>query len=290
MKIMPASAAYQFPHGFLWGAATSSHQVEGNNRWNDWWEFEQAHRLPHASGSACEHFERFESDFDLARSWGHNAHRLSIEWSRIEPTQGEFDATALNHYAQVIAALRAVGLEPVVTLHHFTNPAWFMRRGGWAHPRSVEIFARYVGVVSSRLSEQVRFWLTINEPTVYVMRAYVKGDWPPCEPRSWRRAWLALRNLCQAHVRAYRIIHEHRTDAMVGFAHSAPYVVAHDPASRADRLAARMRDFVLNDLCFRLTGRGALDFIGINYYVRQVVKWQPRGARALFGVEHKADD
>src|SRR5262245_16469657 len=68
MKIMPASAAYQFPHGFLWGAATSSHQVEGNNRWNDWWEMEQAHRLPHASGSACEHFERFESDFDLARS------------------------------------------------------------------------------------------------------------------------------------------------------------------------------------------------------------------------------
>jgi Glycosyl hydrolase family 1 len=78
--ITDMSATYRFPPGFLWGAATSSHQVEGNNRCNDWWEFEQAGRLPYASGNACEHFERYESDFDLARSWGHNAHRLSIEW------------------------------------------------------------------------------------------------------------------------------------------------------------------------------------------------------------------
>jgi beta-glucosidase len=282
------NSTYRFPQGFLWGAATSSHQVEGDNRANDWWEFEQAGRLPYASGKACNHFELYEADFDLARSWGHNAHRLSIEWSRIEPAEGEFNQAALDHYAKVIAALRVRGLEPVVTLHHFTNPVWFTRRGGWTRARSTDLFARYVERVAARLAPQVRFWLTINEPTVYVMRAYVKGDWPPCRPRSWWRAWLALRNLCRAHVRAYRILHEHRADALVGFAHSAPYVVASNP-SWADRFAARMRDFALNGLCFRLLGRSrALDFLGVNYYVRQVVRWRPRGAQALFGAEHKA--
>ena len=284
------SATYRFPSGFLWGAATSSHQVEGNNRWNDWWEFEQSGTLPYASRNACEHFERYESDFDLASSWGHNAHRLSIEWSRIEPTEGEFDAAALDHYVKVVAALRKRCIEPVVTLHHFTNPAWFTRRGGWTNPQSIELFARYVSAVASRLAEHVRFWLTINEPTVYVMRAYVKGDWPPCQPGSWLRAWRVLRNLCRAHVSAYAVIHEYRADVMVGLAHSAPYVVPHDPQRLADRFAARMRDFALNDLCFHLVGRRALDFIGINYYVRQVVRWRPRGAKALFGVEHKVDD
>ena len=276
------SATYRFPSGFLWGAATSSHQVEGNNRWNDWWEFEQSGILPYASGNACEHFERYESDFDLASSWGHNAHRLSIEWSRIEPTEGEFDAAALDHYVKVVAALRERCIEPVVTLHHFTNPAWFTRRGGWTNPESIELFARYVSAVASRLAEHVRFWLTINEPTVYVMRAYVKGDWPPCQPGSWLRAWRVLRNLCRAHVSAYAVIHEYRADAMVGLAHSAPYVVPHDPHRWADRFAARMRDFALNDLCFHLVGRHrALDFIGINYYVRQVVQWRPRGSQGF---------
>src|SRR6185503_19005226 len=108
------SATYRFPSGFLWGAATSSHQVEGNNRWNDWWEFEQSGRVPCRSEEACGHFELYESDFDLAQSWGHNAHRLSIEWSRIEPVEGQFNSAALDHYAGVVGALRKRGLEPVI--------------------------------------------------------------------------------------------------------------------------------------------------------------------------------
>ena len=83
---------------FLFGAATSSHQVEGDNRWNDWWEYEKAGRLPFESGRACDHYNRYEADFDLARSWGHNCHRLSIEWSRIEPTEGEWNDAAVQHY------------------------------------------------------------------------------------------------------------------------------------------------------------------------------------------------
>ena len=287
------SATYRFPRGFLWGAATSSHQVEGNNRWNDWWEFEQAGRLPYRSEDACRHFELYESDFDLAHSWGHNAHRLSVEWSRIEPAQGEFSTDALNHYVDVVAALKERHIEPVVTLHHFTNPAWFTRRGGWTRADSIDLFRRYVEAVSSRMADRVRFWVTINEPTVYVTRAFLKGNWPPCQPGSWLRAGYALRNLCRAHTAAYATIHKHRPDAMVGFAHSTPYVVALDPGRRLDRFAARLRDFVHNDLCFRLLGqtpRRVLDFIGINYYVRQLVRWQLGGTAMLVGKEHKASN
>jgi len=92
------SGAWRFPSGFLWGAATSSHQVEGGNRWNDWWEYEQSGRLPHMSGDACRHYELYEQDFDLARSLGHNAHRFSIEWSRIEPSEGKWNRDAIAHY------------------------------------------------------------------------------------------------------------------------------------------------------------------------------------------------
>ena len=145
---------------FLWGASTAAHQVEGGNRWNDWWALEESGRLPHRSGEACRHYDLYESDFDLARSLGHNAHRLSLEWSRIEPADGEWNEAALAHYADVMAALRARGLEPLVTLQHFTLPAWLARRGGWLAPDALERFARYVDVAARALAGQVRHWIT----------------------------------------------------------------------------------------------------------------------------------
>ena len=124
-SVSRAAAAFDFPTGFLWGAATSSHQVEGDNRWNDWWQHEQSGRLPHRSGAACRHYELFEQDFDLARAWGHNAHRLSIEWSRIEPRESASATMRAGPLPQRDPGAAARGLEPVVTLHHFTSPAWF---------------------------------------------------------------------------------------------------------------------------------------------------------------------
>ena len=288
---MPDS--FRFPEGFLWGAATASHQVEGGNRWNDWWELEESGRLPHQSGEACRHYELYEGDFDLARSLGHNAHRLSIEWSRIERRSDEWNEAEIKHYAAVIDALRHRGLEPIVTLHHFTNPAWFAHRGGWTRPDSVSLFARYVEFVARRLAGKVRLWLTINEPTVYVKRGYVAGTWPPCVSGSWWKAALALRNMCRAHSAAHAVLHRLRPDAMVGFAHSAPFVVACNPQSAADRVAAWSRDLVLNRACFQLLGRQprkVLDFIGINYYSRQVVRWGPSfGPAMFFGTECEED-
>ena len=288
-----AARAFRFPPGFLVGAASAAHQVEGGNRWNDWWEFEQSSRLPPRSGEACRHYELYESDFDLARSLGHNAHRLSIEWSRIEPREGEWNEDALAHYGAVVKALRDRGMEPVVTLHHFTNPAWFACRGGWIRRESGQYFARYVRRVAQQLATHVRFWVTINEPTVYVKHAYVVGDWPPCVRKSWTSAAQVLLNMGRAHAAAYGILHEARPDAMVGIAHSAPYVVPCDPTRLADRVTSRLRDFTLNHAFFTLLGRRpavVLDFVGLNYYARQVVRWRPVvGPAALFGSECRDD-
>lgn len=289
----PAENSFRFPPGFLWGAATAAHQVEGANQWNDWWAFEQAGRLPFKSGEACRHYELFERDFDLARAWGHNAHRFSIEWSRIEPQQGDWDRAALEHYREVIGALRRRGMEPLVTLHHFTNPAWFADAGGWLARRNVAQFARYVEFVAGQLGDQVRWWITINEPTVYAKNAFVSGNWPPCREGDWAAAWRAVRNMGRAHRLAYEILHRHRPDALVGFAHSAPLVVPRQPARPLDRVAASLRDFVLNRMPFDLVS-GAwskrLDFVGLNYYCRTLVHWQARGTAALFGRDWLEDD
>lgn len=277
-----------FPDGFLWGAATAAHQVEGNNSDNDWWECEQDGRLPHRSGAACEHYDRYGADFDLARSLGHNAHRLSLEWSRIEPRPGAWQQPAIDHYREVIAAARARGLEPIVTLHHFSNPAWFTAAGGWTRHDAPALFARYVERVAAALGNSVRYWLTLNEPTVYLKRVCVNGDWPPCRRHTLAECWRVLRNMARAHRAAYALLHAGAPDCQVSFAHSAPWVEPCDRSRWRDRLAAYARDFVLNRLFFRLLGRRpelVLDFIALNYYTRQVVTTHGTPLRKLFGDE-----
>jgi beta-glucosidase len=286
------SQIYHFPEPFMWGAATSSHQVEGGNDGNDWWAAEQAGQVPYPSGAACRHYHLYEQDFDLAQSWGHNAHRFSIEWSRIEPSEGVWDAAATAHYRDVIRALRQRGLEPVVTLHHFTHPNWFARRGGWLRRDSAALFARYADYVLTHVGGDVTYWLTLNEPTVYVMQGYVNGEWPPFVRSSWRQAMRVCHRMARAHVTAYRGMHQKRPDIQVGFAHSAPWVEPCNPARQRDRLAATLRDRVLNDTFFQLIGmplrstrRGqrALDFLGLNYYTRTVVRSTGIGLSAVLG-------
>ena len=288
--------SFEFPKSFLWGAATAAHQVEGENRWNDWWAHEQSGDLPFQSGIGCNHYERYQEDFDLAKSWGHNAHRLSVEWSRIEPEEGVWNQDALNHYVEVIAALRDRGIEPLVTLHHFTSPAWFSRTGGWLRRDSIRLFSRFVSHVARHL-ESVRYWLTINEPTVYVKNGYVVGHWPPFHANAWLQAGRVMHRLARAHVAAYKRLHEARDDVQVGFAHSAPFIVPCGHGGWRDELAAWTRDFVLNDLFFWLVRARGLaignlrpfDFIGINYYTRTIVRSASSGLGHVFGLECRAD-
>ncbi|HNX91724.1 MAG TPA: family 1 glycosylhydrolase, partial [Candidatus Omnitrophota bacterium] len=197
----------KFPDNFLWGAATASHQVEGNNTNNDWWAWERSGGGKAPSGAACGHYERYREDFDLARSLGNNCHRFSLEWSRIEPAPHSFSPEAISHYKDVLSALRGRRLEPIVTLHHFTSPLWFSKLGGFSGRDAVDIFCTYVERVVSEYAGQVTYWVTINEPLIYLFYGYVAGDWPP-NKRSIPEAFFVWRNLIRCHVRAYKIIHK----------------------------------------------------------------------------------
>lgn len=264
-----------FPKDFFWGAATSAYQVEGDNLNSDWWEWEKSGGAKDASGKACRHYELYREDFDLARSLGHNAHRLSIEWSRIEPKKGTYRQDQIRHYQEVILSLRERGLEPVVTLHHFTNPLWFAESGGWLNRRAADWFRSYAAVVVEALAGTVKYWLTINEPLVYAYHAYILGVWPPQE-KSLRKAGVVEEHLAYSHIKVYKLIHTLYREKGLGapLVSIAQNVQAFEycrPTLR-NKLAVYLRDRLYNfGFLDRLIRRGSLDFIGINYYNRSLV-------------------
>lgn len=187
----------QFPPDFLWGAATAAHQVEGHNSNCDTWAEEWADGSPYAdkSASAIEHYTRFEADIALLASLGLKSYRFSVEWARVEPREGEFDAAALAHYRAVVDACRAHGLQPLVTLHHFTSPQWLMALGGWRDARTPGLFARYVEQVMTALGSGVGHVLTMNECNIGVLLHGLFSELdivPPVgvDPGQWRApAW-----------------------------------------------------------------------------------------------------
>lgn len=168
----------QFPDGFYWGAATASYQVEGGIENCDWAKAAHMQRVP-VCGAACEHYERYEEDFDLAKDLGHTAHRLSVEWARIEPKAGEFDQEAIAHYRAVLTALRARNIRPFVTIWHFTLPDWFAESGGFERTDAPDIFARYAVFVVSMLGDLCDHFSTMNEPNVFASNGWLRGTWPP---------------------------------------------------------------------------------------------------------------
>jgi beta-glucosidase len=292
-----------FPPGFLWGAATSAHQVEGNNRANDWWRFEQrpgAIRGGRGSGDACRHYERYDSDFALAQGDGHNAHRFSIEWSRIEPGRGRIDAAEVAHYHDVLAALKRRGLTPVATLHHFTNPLWIADSGGWDARETIDAFERFARFCAREFGSEVDWWCTVNEPEVFAFRGWSEGIWPP-GVRDNSRALAVIANQLEAHGRAYRAIHEEdRWDAdgdgiaaRVGFAKNYIQLEPLRAWNPLDRMQAEVERKVYLEaveqapqtgvIDFSVPGaqrvrrevpelKGARDFYGLNYYTRFRVK------------------
>lgn len=270
----------KFPQNFLWGAATSAYQVEGNNFRADWWHWEKE-AGKERSGWACRHYDLYEKDFDLAQDLHHSAHRLSLEWSRIEPQEGKFSQSALKHYLDVITALRRRGIEPIVTLHHFTNPCWFGKKGGWASRHSIQYFLRYCEFVTRALAWHVHYWITINEPNVYICHAYILGTWPP-QRRSFLGATAVNDHLARAHVKAYHLIHSiyqalNLCAPAVSIAQNVTAFVSRRPNLR-NRFVTFLRDKIYNlgflekIRQYNIFRRTPMDFIGVNYYSRQLVE------------------
>ncbi len=169
--------SFQFPDTFMWGTATAAHQVEGNNVNSDFWVLEH---LPETmfqepSGDAIDHYHRYPEDIALLGELGFNAYRFSVEWARVEPEPGFFSVAALDHYRRMAETCHAHGLQPVVTLHHFTSPRWLIRQGGWQAPETAGRFAAYTTRVIEHLGDLLAAVCTINEVNIPRMFALTYG-------------------------------------------------------------------------------------------------------------------
>jgi beta-glucosidase len=280
----PSVPRRSWPKGFLWGAAISAHQSEGNNVNSDSWLLEHLPETVYkeSSGDACDSYHRYEQDFAIARSLGLNCYRFGIEWARIEPQPGEFSQAALDHYARVVASCRAHGLLPILSYNHFTVPCWFAMRGGWERADSPDLFARYCDRATRAFGDQVGLAAPFNEANISrlikVLRPTATG-----ESRASRMAMIAAAaratnspafssilfadpdridaNLLEAHARAFQAIKAGPGDFPVGVTLTTQPVESVGEGSIAgqieDTLYGRWWDAV-----------NASDFVGVQAYFR----------------------
>lgn len=281
--------AMMFPKRFLWGASTSAHQVEGGNH-NQWsvWELENAKTLAaqapfkdahmpawtevkpratnpsnYVSGRLADHYHRFEEDFDLLVAMNMNAYRFSIEWSRVEPKQGQWDAGAMQHYRDYIAALKQRRIEPIVTLFHFTLPVWFSDMGGFEKRSNIRYFVEFAERVVRELGKDVRCIITINEPDTYVGQGYVELQFPP-QTYGLIKALRVYNNLARAHNRAAKAIRAISPRFKVSVAKNSTYFYPGDDAWLS-RVSAACMQYVQDDYFIKKVIRQC-DFLGVNYY------------------------
>lgn len=280
-----------FPQGFLWGAATAAHQVEGNNLNNDWWRLEQraADYGVQPSGDALDSYHRYREDMSLLAERGFTAYRFSVEWSRIEPLPGKFSRAELAHYRRMIDTAIELGLEPVVTVHHFTHPLWFDDEGAWLWDGAVAAFARYVEQVCTIL-EGVRWVVTINEPNVLAIthggqRQVALGNPYPQNALPDQEIGDVL---IRAHEVAAPIIRD-RTGASVG------WTVANQALTVTPRNEAKFREvrYLIEDKYLEVSRRD--DFVGVQSYTSQpvdadgIVPHPAAGDNTLMGWAYRPD-
>jgi beta-glucosidase len=270
----------QFPEGFLWGAATSAHQIEGGLT-NDWsaWETSKERReelrskglLPEdfISGHAANSFVEQNADIQCLVDLHANAYRFSVDWSRIEPKEGVFDESALLYYKQFIQKLRAHNIEPFVTLWHWPIPLWMRDKGGWESKEMVMYFSRFVEKVVSTLHDDVTFWVTLNEPMVYSSMSYFKGYWPP-KKKSIISYVRVIRRLIEAHQAAFHVIKKIDAKSQIGIAKHNIYFEAYKNYPH-NRIAKSIADWWWNKRFLRAT-KDMSDFIGLNYYFHSLVR------------------
>jgi beta-glucosidase len=270
----------RFPDGFLWGCATAAHQVEGGNHGNDWWRWEQQGGIVtgESSDPACDSWHRFREDACLLQELGNNAHRLSIEWSRVEPSPGQFDEAAIGHYREVLTDLRERGMAPMVTLHHFTSPTWFTDQGGWAAPGAPEGWLPFVRRVAEELGELAGFWCTINEPNIYAYQGWMAGEFPPGRKGDIRGLYRVLANLRRAHVAACAELRRLTPAVPAGLAHHK-WLMLPARVRRLDRLAARVSQVVMDSWPAGRRLERVIDapgdFVGLNHYTGSLVRFAP---------------
>ena len=292
---------FKLKEGLLLGSATAATQIEGGDENNNWARFAAEGKVKDGSSpvTADDHYNRFREDIDLMADMGLRIYRFGIEWSRIEPRQGEYSGEAIAHYREEIEYMISKGIKPLLTIHHFTNPLWFEDMGAFENKKSPEIFLALVKKVVEAYGDIVSEYITINEPNVYVTNSLLWGYWPP-EKKSVSALVKAFSNMTAAHVLSYSYIHEKRAemgyrDTKVSFANHLRVFEPKNPKNPIHRMASalseRLFQGVITDAM--MTGRCAFpvlrrkgvkrgkyyDFIGINYYSRSTVSGLADGVR-----------
>ena len=255
-----------FPRNFLWGTSSAAHQVEGETRNSDWWQWAADGHVP-LPGVGCDHYRLYEEDFLLMQTMGHNAHRLSIEWSRIFPSEGQVSQKEIDHYKDVLASLRKKKIKSFVTLHHMTSPQWFSSKGGFADRANNHFFFEFVDLCVKEFGDLVDFWITINEPVRYAAKSFLLENGPP-GGKNILTAFQVFFNLSSVHNASYHRIKKIRPYAVVGSSHVLTEYVS--GGGIFGHFLTPVFHFVNNSLYFMLT-RKTHDFVGINCYYRAYV-------------------
>jgi beta-glucosidase len=263
---MATTPGRAFPAGFTWGTATAAHQIEGGNTNNDWWAFEHAPGsvCAESSGDACDSWERWREDANLVADLGMDNYRFSVEWSRIEPAEGEFSRAALAHYRRHCEALRALGIDPVVTFHHFTTPRWLTAQGGWETALAAERFRRFCTVVATELGDVMAMACTINEPNIVATMGWHAGLFPPGKTDK-DLSYAVGANLIAGHRAAVEAIREAAPGTPVGLTLSmTDYQLASGGEERLASIRHHAEDVFLD-------GTASDDFLGVQVYTRMLI-------------------
>jgi len=274
---------------FLWGVATSAFQLEGSP-YADWAAWDERLR---SNPNVTNHYFLYKKDLNLLKELGVNAYRFSLEWSRIQPEEDRWDMEAIRHYQDIVDILRREDIEPMVTLHHFTHPRWFLEKYPWHNDRSVQKYLAYVEKVVSTL-RGVRYWITFNEPYILLLGGYLDGSMPP-GLREVPSAVKAIGNILVSHSRIYDMLHSADQDAQVGIAHNMAAIAPCRFWHPLDRLLSKIAMFFYNhslidaflsgtlrirfpfkkEIEMRLPIKGKVDFVGVNYYTRVHLRFNP---------------
>lgn len=276
-----------FSKDFLWGASTSSHQVEGGNinNWSEWEKktaeqrandfnfnygnpayLEAIARDPESrvSGQACDSFNRYSEDVEILKKLGLNGYRFSTEWSRIFPENGEPNRVGIEYYKNLIKELKENGIEPMLTCWHWTLPLWVEAEGGLMSRRIEENFKHYFEVLADEFGDDVKYWITLNEPDVISYTSYCSGEWPPQEKKFFDYLYLYYERMVRIHKIGYEVIKAKRSDAIVG---AAKQNASFEPYDNRiwNKAVAGMAKFFASELYLNRVA-DSLDFIGLNYY------------------------
>jgi len=285
----------------LCGVSVSEYQVSGADicKGSNWaaWENKKTHNghstiaRNQTSGIACDFWHNYKQDIQLIKELGCNAFRLSVEWSIIEPQEGQFNQEAINHYKELCAELVANDITPMITLHHFTHPQWFEEKGAFEHTENIRYFVRFCSHIFTQLHDKVTFWCTINEIGPYIFQGYIHGAFPPGK-HSLYTAAKVMKNMLIAHVEVYNNLKvlPGGDEAQIGIVHQYLPFESHSYTSLLEHIPSKFMNYIFNDAILHFLKTGELfphvpllrttivdaptsyDFMGLNFYSRVVLK------------------